>query len=86
MRKLMSKDDYFEAEGEVISALPNATFKVKLDAPLDKEMICNISGKIRQHFIRILPGDRVKVDIPVADPSRGRITYRVRLDRNKERR
>lgn len=78
----MSKDDYFEAEGEVISALPNATFKVKLDAPLNRNMMCTISGKIRQHYIRILPGDRVKVAIPVADPTKGRITYRVRL--NKE--
>lgn len=81
----MSKDDYFETEGEVIAALPNANFRVMLDPPLNKEMVCNISGKVRKHFIRILPGDRVKVSVAVADPTKGRITYRVRLDKNKDK-
>jgi len=74
----MSKDDYFEAEGEVIAALPNAVFVVKLDDPINMEMNCNISGKIRKNFIRILPGDRVKVAIATADPTKGRITFRMR--------
>lgn len=79
----MSKDDYFEVDGEVTSALPNATFMVKIDAPIDREMMCGISGKIRKNFIRILPGDRVTVAIATADPSKGRIVYRTRLDKRE---
>ena len=74
----MSKEDYVEAEGVVVSALPNATFWVMLDPPINKEIKCHISGKIRKNYIHILPGDKVKVDIPIADPTKGRITFRTR--------
>jgi len=58
----------------VIDALPNAMFKVRLEN--DHEIIAHISGKMRKHYIRILPGDRVTVDISPYDLSRGRITFR----------
>ena len=74
----MSDKDYIEAEGEVIGALPNAIFRVMLDAPFSREIVCHISGKIRKNFINILPGDRVKVSVALIDPSRGRITFRTR--------
>ena len=74
----MGNDQYIEVEGEVITALPNAMFKVQLFEPINKEMVCYISGKIRKHFINILPGDLVKVAISTVDPSQGRITYRIR--------
>lgn len=76
----MSKDDYIEIEGEVLDALPNAIFRVKLDPPMDTNgpINCNISGKIRKNFINIIPGDRVKVAIPVVDFTRGRIIFRIR--------
>jgi len=78
MEPTLSKDDYIEVEGEVIKALPNAIFRVLLDAPLDKEIDCYISGKIRKNFINIIPGDRVQVSIPIIDPTKGRITFRTR--------
>lgn len=74
----MSAKDYLEAEGEVLTALPNAMFKVMLDAPLAREIICHISGKIRKNFINILPGDRVNVAVSLVDPTQGRITFRTR--------
>lgn len=61
-------------EGEVLESLPNAMFKVKLEN--DHEIIAHISGKMRKFYIRILPGDRVTVDISPYDLSKGRITYR----------
>jgi len=67
---------YVQAEGEVMQALPNATFKVLLEN--GTELLCHISGKIRKHYINIVPGDKVMVDIPVADPTKGRITFRTR--------
>ena len=70
------KDDYFEVEGNVLVALPNAMFKVKLDS--GAELICHISGKIRKNFINILPGDRVTVEISKYDVTKGRITYRTK--------
>ncbi|MHA2280294.1 MAG: translation initiation factor IF-1 [Promethearchaeota archaeon] len=74
----MSDKGYVEVEGEVIGALPNAMFKVMLDAPLSKVILCHISGKIRKNFINIVPGDRVKVSVSLVDPSQGRITFRTR--------
>ncbi len=65
-----------EAEGVVTEALPNAMFRVKLDNGL--EVLAHASGKIRMHFIRILPGDRVKVELSPYDLRRGRILYRYR--------
>ena len=67
--------DVLEVDGVVTEALPNATFKVKLDG-LDKEVLCHISGKIRMNYIKIVPGDKVKVEINPYSLDKGRITYR----------
>ena len=68
--------DVIELEGEVIEALPNALFKVKVET--GQVILAHISGKIRKHFIRILPGDRVRVELSPYDLTRGRITYRMK--------
>ncbi|MEM6313256.1 MAG: translation initiation factor IF-1 [Planctomycetota bacterium] len=74
----MARDeDSVEVEATVTQALPNAMFKLKLDE-MDGEILGIISGKMRKHYIRILPGDRVKVQISPYDTSKGRITYRMR--------
>ncbi len=70
----MAKEDTITAEGVVIESLPNATFRVKLDN--NHVILAHISGKMRMHFIKILPGDKVTVEISVYDLSKGRITYR----------
>ncbi|HQO57489.1 MAG TPA: translation initiation factor IF-1 [Candidatus Omnitrophota bacterium] len=70
----MAKEDLIEVEGVIVEALPNALFRVKLDN--GHEVQAHISGKIRMHFIRILPGDRVKLELSPYDLTRGRITYR----------
>ena len=70
----MSKEDLIEVEGVVEEALPNAMFRVTLDN--GHKVLAHVSGKIRMHFIRILPGDRVKVELSPYDLTRGRITYR----------
>lgn len=66
--------DVIELEGKVVEALPNATFRVELET--GQIILSHISGKIRKHFIRILPGDKVKVEISPYDLTRGRITFR----------
>lgn len=71
---MTQKEEAIELEGEVVEALPNTMFKVKLDN--DHEVLAHISGKMRMHYIRILPGDRVKVELSPYDLARGRITYR----------
>jgi len=71
---MSEKEEAIELEGEVVEALPNTMFRVKLDN--DHEVLAHISGKMRMHYIRILPGDRVKVELSPYDLSRGRITYR----------
>lgn len=71
----MGKEKYVEMKGKVKQALPNATFKVELENGC--EILAHISGKIRMNFIRILPGDTVKVEISPYDLSRGRIVYRL---------
>jgi len=71
---LLSKDDVIELEGKVVEALPNATFKVEL--PNGHTINAHISGKLRMNYIWILPGDHVKVEVSVYDPSKGRITWR----------
>ena len=68
------KDDIIEFEGEVIDTLPNTLFKVRLEN--GHEIIAHISGKMRKHYIRILTGDKVKVEMTPYDLSKGRITYR----------
>ncbi|MDO4721190.1 MAG: translation initiation factor IF-1 [Peptostreptococcaceae bacterium] len=70
----MSKKDVIELEGTIIDALPNAMFKVRLEN--DHEIIAHISGKLRMHFIRILPGDKVTVELSPYDLTKGRITWR----------
>lgn len=70
----MSKEDLIEVEGVIKEALPNAMFRVVLDN--GHTVLAHISGKIRMHFIRILPGDRVKVEVSPYDLTRGRITFR----------
>lgn len=74
LRDNMAKEDIIEMAGEVVEKLPNAMFKVKLEN--GHEVLCTISGKMRKYYIRILPGDKVKVDISPYDLSRGRISYR----------
>lgn len=70
----MAKQDVIEMEGVVVDTLPNAQFKVEL--PNGHEILAHVSGKIRMHYIRILPGDRVTVEISPYDLTRGRITFR----------
>jgi translation initiation factor IF-1 len=68
------KEEAIEIEGVVVEALPNTMFRVQLDN--QHEVLAHISGKMRMHYIRILPGDRVKVELSPYDLQRGRITYR----------
>ena len=68
--------DVIELEGTIIESMPNAMFKVKLEN--DHEILAHISGKIRKNFIRILPGERVKVEMTPYDLSKGRITFRLK--------
>jgi translation initiation factor IF-1 len=68
------KEDAIVLEGTVLESLPNAMFKVELEN--GHELLAHISGKMRMHYIRILPGDRVQVELTPYDLSRGRITYR----------
>ena len=70
----MAKEDLIEVEGVVTEALPNAKFRIELDN--GHKVLAHISGKIRMHFIRILPGDRVTVELSPYDLGKGRITYR----------
>ena len=71
----MSKD-VIELEGIILEAMPNAMFRVKLEN--EHEILAHIPGKIRKNFIRILPGDKVKVEMTPYDLSRGRITFRLK--------
>ena len=70
----MSKQDVIEVEGTILESLPNAMFQVNLEN--GHVILAHISGKIRMNFIKILPGDRVTVELTPYDLSRGRITYR----------
>jgi len=70
----MAKDDSLVVEGTVKEALPNAQFKVKLDT--GHTIMAHISGKMRMHYIKIVPGDRVSLELNPYDPGKGRITYR----------
>jgi translation initiation factor IF-1 len=70
----MAKEDAIEVEGTVVETLPNAMFRVEL--PNGHRILAHISGKMRMHFIRILPGDKVTVELSPYDLTRGRITYR----------
>lgn len=70
----MAKEDVIEVKGTVIEPLPNAMFRVELEN--GHQVLAHISGKMRMHYIRILPGDTVTVELSPYDLSRGRITYR----------
>lgn len=70
----MAKEEPIQMTGEVVEALPNAMFRVKLEN--GHEIVCHVSGKIRMNYIRILPGDKVAVEMSPYDLTKGRITYR----------
>lgn len=70
----MAKEEAIEVSGKIIETLPNAMFRVELDN--GHKILAHISGKMRMHFIKILPGDRVTVELSPYDLTRGRITYR----------
>ncbi len=72
----MSKQDMIEVEGTVVDALPNANFKVELEN--GAVILATISGKLRMNYIRILPGDKVTVEVSPYDLTRGRITWRTK--------
>lgn len=72
----MAKEELIETEGKVVEALPNAMFRVELEN--GHIVLAHVSGKMRMHFIRILPGDKVKLELSPYDLSRGRITFRVK--------
>jgi len=70
----MAKEELIETEGKVLESLPNAMFRVELEN--GHVVLAHVSGKMRMHFIRILPGDKVKLELSPYDLSRGRITFR----------
>lgn len=70
----MAKDDVIEVEGTVVESMPNAVFKVELEN--GHVVIAHISGKLRMHYIKILPGDKVKLELSTYDLSKGRIVWR----------
>jgi len=72
----LPKEELIETEGKIIEALPNAMFKVELEN--GHVVLAHVSGKMRMNFIRILPGDKVKLELSPYDLSRGRITFRVK--------
>ncbi|MDE1919841.1 MAG: translation initiation factor IF-1 [Candidatus Omnitrophica bacterium] len=72
----MAKEDLIEVEGTIVEALPNAMFRVVLEN--NHKVLAHVSGKIRMNFIRILPGDKVKVELSPYDLGRGRITFRMK--------
>jgi translation initiation factor IF-1 len=72
----MAKKEAIEVEGEVVEALPNAMFRVEL--PNGHKVLAHISGRLRVHYIRVLPGDKVLIELSPYDLSRGRITYRLK--------
>ncbi len=72
----MAKEDVIQMQGEIVDTLPNATFRVKLEN--GHVILGHISGKMRMHYIRILPGDKVTVELTPYDLTRGRITFRAK--------
>ena len=72
----MAKEDVIEVEGTVVEALPNTNFKVELEN--GHQVLAHISGKLRMNYIKILPGDRVKLELSPYDLTRGRITWRAK--------
>ncbi|MGI9568333.1 MAG: translation initiation factor IF-1 [Desulfobulbia bacterium] len=78
----MAKEEAIEVEGTIIEPLPNAMFRVELDN--GHKVLAHISGKMRMHFIKILPGDRVTVELSPYDLTRGRVTFRAKNARKKK--
>lgn len=75
----MAKEEPIRTEGRIVEALPNTQFMVELEGPLaGHRVLAHIAGKMRKNFIRIVPGDRVTVEITPYDPTKGRIVYRER--------
>lgn len=74
--KILAKEDVIEVEGTVVEALPNTNFKVELEN--GHQILAHISGKLRMNYIKILPGDKVKVELSPYDLTRGRITWRAK--------
>lgn len=72
----MAHQGSIELEGEIVECLPNTLFRVKI--PNGRVVLCHLSGKMRIHFIRLVPGDKVKLEMTPYDPEKGRITYRLR--------
>jgi translation initiation factor IF-1 len=72
----MAKEDVIQMQGEIVETLPNATFRVKLEN--EHVILGHISGKMRMHYIRILPGDKVTVELTPYDLTRGRIIFRAK--------
>ena len=73
---IMAHQGNIEIEGEVVECLPNTLFRVKL--PNNRIVLCHLSGKMRLHFIRIMPGDKVKLEMTPYDPAKGRIIFRMK--------
>ncbi len=78
----MAKEEAIEVEGTIIEPLPNAMFRVELDN--GHKVLAHISGKMRMHFIKILPGDRVTVELSPYDLSRGRVTFRAKNPKKRK--
>ncbi|MBU0730031.1 MAG: translation initiation factor IF-1 [Proteobacteria bacterium] len=79
----MPKEEAIQVEGTIIEPLPNAMFRVELDN--GHRVLAHISGKMRMHFIKILPGDRVTVELSPYDLTRGRVTFRARNQRGDKK-
>ena len=73
---IMAHQGSIELEGEVVESLPNTLFRVKI--PNGRIVLCHLSGKMRLHFIRLMPGDKVKLEMTPYDATKGRITYRLK--------
>ena len=76
VKSILAKEEVIEVEGTVVETLPNAMFRVELEN--GHRLLAHISGKMRMHFIKILPGDKVSVQMSPYDLNRGRITYRAK--------
>ncbi|MFN4223645.1 MULTISPECIES: translation initiation factor IF-1 [Fervidobacterium] len=79
---MKNKEDVIRMEGTIVEALPNAMFRVQLDNGF--KVLAHVSGKMRKNFIRLVPGDRVVVELTIYDLTRGRIVYRKKLDSKGE--
>lgn len=79
----MPKEEAIQVEGTIIEPLPNAMFRVELDN--GHKVLAHISGKMRMHFIKILPGDRVTVELSPYDLTRGRVTFRAKNQRGEKK-